>query len=69
MAQKFGFGGKELNNELDLEWYDFGARNYDAALGRWMNLDPLSEKYTNISPSTSVANCSKLTAWPAQVNT
>ncbi|WP_180957938.1 RHS repeat domain-containing protein [Psychroflexus sp. MES1-P1E] len=39
----YGFGGKEENTELGLEWLDFGARNYDAALGRWMNLDPLAE--------------------------
>ena len=24
---------KELNEELGLNWYDFGARNYDASLG------------------------------------
>jgi len=37
-AQKFGYNGKELNEELDLQWYDFGVRNYNASLGRWMNL-------------------------------
>lgn len=49
-AQKFGFGGKELNEELGLEWHDFGSRNYDASLGRWMNLDPLAEKMGRHSP-------------------
>ncbi|MCG8208381.1 RHS repeat domain-containing protein [Tenacibaculum finnmarkense] len=49
-AQKFGFGGKELSQELGIEWMDFGARNYDAALGRWMNLDPLAEQMRRYSP-------------------
>ena len=49
-AQKFGFGGKELSEELGLNWSDYGARNYDAALGRWMNLDPLAEYYYEWSP-------------------
>lgn len=47
---KFKFGGKELNDELDLDWYDFGVRNYDAALGRWMHLDPLAEQMRRFSP-------------------
>ncbi|WP_083629445.1 DUF6443 domain-containing protein [Tenacibaculum agarivorans] len=49
-AEKFSFVGKELNEELGLEWYDFGARNYDAAIGRWMNLDPLAEEMRRHSP-------------------
>lgn len=47
---KFKFGGKELNEDYGLEWYDFGTRNYDAALGRWMNLDPLAEQMRRHSP-------------------
>ncbi|WP_201292151.1 RHS repeat domain-containing protein, partial [Tenacibaculum maritimum] len=50
VAQKFGYNGKELNEELGIQWMDFGARNYDAALGRWMNLDPLAEKMRRHSP-------------------
>src|SRR5690606_16215524 len=42
---KYKFGGKELNDELGFEVYDFGARNYDPALGRWMNIDPLAEEF------------------------
>ncbi|MDZ4148745.1 MAG: RHS repeat-associated core domain-containing protein [Flavobacteriaceae bacterium] len=47
---KYGFGNKEEQDELSLEWLDFGARNYDAALGRWMNLDPLAELMRRHSP-------------------
>jgi RHS repeat-associated protein len=50
LAQAFKFGGKELSSELGLETYDFGARNYDPAIGRWMNLDPLAEKMRRHSP-------------------
>jgi RHS repeat-associated protein len=49
-AQKFGFGGKELSEELGLNTMDFGARNYDASLGRWMNIDPLAEVMESESP-------------------
>jgi len=50
VAQKIKFGGFEYQEELNLNWYDMSARNYDPALGRWMNLDPLAEKYFDISP-------------------
>ncbi|TCP27974.1 RHS repeat-associated protein [Tenacibaculum skagerrakense] len=55
-AQKLGYNGKELNEELGLNWNDFGWRNYDASLGRWMNIDPFAEKYYPVSPYNYVAN-------------
>ncbi len=34
---------------LILNWYDYGARFYDAALGRFICLDPISEKFPHVS--------------------
>ncbi len=50
VAKKYMFGGKEYQDELNLGWYDVSARNYDPALGRWMNLDPLAEQMRRHSP-------------------
>ena len=41
---------KELNEEAGLDWYDVSARNYEASLGRWMNIDPLAEKAHDWTP-------------------
>lgn len=53
---KYKFGGKELNDELGLDLYDFGARNYYASIGRWLNVDPLDENSRRWTPYHYVHN-------------
>ena len=48
--QPYKYNGKELDRMHGLDWFDYGARHYDAATGRWWTPDPLTEKYYPISP-------------------
>lgn len=56
LANRYKYNGKEFQDELGLNMYDYGARNYDPALGRWMNIDPLAEKYFGATPYNYVLN-------------
>lgn len=49
-VQPLKFLGKEWDHQHGLDLYDFGARLYDPAVGRWTTMDPLCEKYYSISP-------------------
>ena len=46
----YKFQGQERQDELGLNWDSFKWRNYDYAIGRFMNIDPLAEKYAYQSP-------------------
>ena len=47
-VQPYKYNGKEFDTKKGLNWYDYGARHYDVALGRFTTVDPLSERYYSI---------------------
>jgi RHS repeat-associated protein len=55
-VQPYKYNGKELDRMHGLDLFDYGARHYDAALGRWFVVDPLAEKYYSISQYAYVGN-------------
>ena len=54
--QPYKYNGKEFDNKKGLNWYDYGARHYDAALGRFTTNDRFAEKYYSMSPYQYGAN-------------
>ena len=48
--QRNKYIGKEFDHTSGLDWYDHGARMYDAAKGNWDRVDKLAEKYCSINP-------------------
>ena len=49
-TQRNKYIGKEFDHMHGLDWYDHGARMYDAAKVSWDRVDRLGEKYTQLSP-------------------
>jgi RHS repeat-associated protein len=44
------YGGKELDRENGLDWYDSQARHYDPTAGRTPTMDSKAESYYSLSP-------------------
>ncbi|MDR0828749.1 MAG: RHS repeat-associated core domain-containing protein [Prevotellaceae bacterium] len=54
--QKYKYNGKEFIEDYGLDMYDYGARGYYAAIGRFTSVDPLAEIYYPITPYAYCSN-------------
>jgi RHS repeat-associated protein len=57
----FKFNGKELNHKefsdgSGLDWYSYGMREYDPQIARFFRVDPLSTKFTYLTPYQYASN-------------
>ena len=53
---RYRYNGKEYQNDLGFEWYDYGARFYDPALARFHSVDPMAGKRPCESPYCYTGN-------------
>ena len=55
-VQRFRYNGKELDRTHGIDWYDYGARHMTPDAGRFTTIDPMAEKYYNLSPYAYCGN-------------
>ena len=55
---RYGFNGKEEDDEVsgDGNQYDYGFRIYNPRIGRFLSVDPLTNKYPELSPYQFASN-------------
>ncbi|GAB6010282.1 RHS repeat domain-containing protein [Dysgonomonas reticulitermitis] len=52
----YKYNGKELDQMHGLNLYDYSARYYESAIGRFTTVDPLAEKHFSVSPYVYALN-------------
>jgi len=55
-TNRYTFSGKEIQTTGNVNYLDFGARQYDDFTGRWFVIDPLAEKIPWQSPYVYCSN-------------
>jgi RHS repeat-associated protein len=55
-SNRYQYNSKELVSDFNLDWYDYGARYYDAAVARWWGVDLMSEAYNSETPFSYCGN-------------
>jgi len=55
---RYGFNGKENDNEVagTGNWQNYGMREYDARVCRFISVDPLTKKYPELTPFQFASN-------------
>jgi RHS repeat-associated protein len=49
LKNNYLYNDKEIDDEGDLNWEDYGFRNYDPQIGRFVQVDPLTDDYPALS--------------------
>ncbi|MCH2083787.1 MAG: hypothetical protein MK226_15435 [Saprospiraceae bacterium] len=53
---KYQYNGKELNEELGLNWMDYEARMYDASIARFTGVDPIVDEAGKAGPDVKLTD-------------
>lgn len=52
----YKYNGKELEDELDINWYHYKFRHYDPSIARFFSVDPLADKFVYNTPYSFAEN-------------
>jgi RHS repeat-associated protein len=53
---RYGFNGKENDNDIEIGAQDYGMRIYDTRLGRFLSVDPIAKSYPRFTPYQFASN-------------